>query len=57
MDDWSLDKKSLGKWQWLQHYKSILPPKRIQRMTNIVGLTCTVGGTIPRFTIGIEQDN
>ena len=26
-------------------------------MTNNVGLTCSVGDTILRFTISIEQDN
>ena len=26
MDDWNLDEHSLGKWQWLQHGKSIIPP-------------------------------
>ena len=26
-------------------------------MINDVGLTISVGGTIPRFTISIEQDN
>ena len=25
MDDWNVDGTSLGKWQWLQHYKSIIP--------------------------------
>ena len=25
MDDWNLDEKSLGKWQYLQHCKSIIP--------------------------------
>ena len=27
MDDWNLDKKSLGKWQWLQHCESVVPKK------------------------------
>ena len=27
MDNWNLDGKSLGKWQYLQHYKSITPPQ------------------------------
>jgi hypothetical protein len=26
-------------------------------MTNNVGLTCSVGDTLPRFTVSIEQDN
>ena len=25
MDDWDLDEKLLGKWQKLQHYKSLIP--------------------------------
>ena len=37
------------------------PPKKKQKtkqgMTNNVGLTFSVGDTIPRFTISIEQDN
>ena len=33
------------------------PPKYLQGMTNNVGLTCSVGDTIPGFTISIEQDN
>ena len=27
MDDWILDEKLLGKWQWLQHCKSIITQK------------------------------
>ena len=27
MDNWHLDEKSLGKWQYWQHYKSVIPPK------------------------------
>ena len=33
------------------------PNKKLQGMTNNVGLTFSVGDTIPRFTISIEQDN
>ena len=33
------------------------PQKKLQGMTNNVGLTFSVGDTIPRFTISIEQDN
>ena len=33
------------------------PPTNAQGMTNNVGLTFSVGGTTPRFTISIEQDN
>jgi hypothetical protein len=28
MDDWKLDEKSLGKWQWLQHCKFVIPPQK-----------------------------
>ena len=27
MDDGNLDEKSLGKWQYLKHYRSIIPHK------------------------------
>ena len=33
------------------------PPKNLQGKAKNVGLTFSVGGTIPRFTISIEQDN
>ena len=33
------------------------PPKHLQGMTNGVGLESSVGDTILRFTISIEQDN
>ena len=32
-------------------------PENLQEMTNYVGLKFSVGDTIPRFTIYIEQDN
>jgi hypothetical protein len=54
MDDWNLDEKPLGKWQYLQHRKSIILPK-ITRSNNNVGLTSSVGDIIPQFTINIEQ--
>ena len=60
MDDWNLDEKSLRKWQYLQHNKSIIPPpqiKKLQGLTNNVGLTISVGDTTPWFTIDSEQDN
>jgi hypothetical protein len=38
------------------HYKCVIP-KKLQGMTNIVGLTFSVGDTTPRFIINIEQDN
>jgi hypothetical protein len=55
MDDchgwWKLDEKSLGKWQYLQHYKSIIPPpQKIQGMTNNVGLTFGISDTTPWFS-------
>ena len=25
MDDWNSEEQSLGKWRYLQHYKSIIP--------------------------------
>jgi hypothetical protein len=31
--------------------------KILQGVTNNVGLTCSVGDTMPQFTISIEQDN
>jgi hypothetical protein len=33
------------------------PPKKLQGMTNNVGLTFSVGDIIPQFTINIEQDD
>ena len=35
---------------------NLLSPKNWQGMTNIVGLTFSVGDTVPWFTISIEQD-
>jgi hypothetical protein len=32
-------------------------PKKLQGMTNNVGLTFNVGDTLPWFMISIEQDN
>jgi hypothetical protein len=48
-----LDEKSLGKCETWQIYN---PPKKIQGMTNNVGLTFSVGDTMAGFTISIEQD-
>ena len=56
MDDWNLYEKTLGKWQFLQRCKSMIP-KNLQEMTNNIGLTSIVGDPIPRFTISIQQDN
>ena len=33
-----------------------ISPQKLQGMTNIVGLTISVGDIIPRFTISFEQD-
>jgi hypothetical protein len=49
-DDWKLDEKSLGKRQ-------VIPNKKLQGMTNNVGLAFSVGDTTSQFTISIEQDN
>ena len=38
-------------------FKSIIPPKELQGVTNYVGLTFSFGDTIMRVTISIEQDN
>ena len=57
IDDLNLDEKPLGKWQYLQHWKSIIPQKTLQRMTNNVGLMFSVGDTILCFKINIEQDD
>jgi hypothetical protein len=57
MDDWNLDEKSLVKWQWSQHYKSIIRSENLQEMTNNVGLAFSVGDTTRWFTINTEQDN
>jgi hypothetical protein len=45
-----LDEKSLGKRQ-------VIPNKKLQGMTNNVGLAFSVGDTTSQFTISIEQDN
>ena len=44
---------------FLQHCKPITPPKKffLQGMTNNVGLTFSVGDTLPQFTISTEQIN
>ena len=39
----------------MQHYKSLIP-KKLQEMTNIVGLSFRIDDPTPRFTIIIEQD-
>ena len=44
MGGWDLDEKSLGKWQKLQHCKSIIP-QNLQGMKKI-GLTFSVGSQI-----------
>ena len=37
MDDWNLDEKSLGKWQYLQHHKSTIPPKIYEEWQIMLG--------------------
>ena len=37
-----MDENPLGKWQQLQHCKSIIPHKFFQEMRNNVGLTFSV---------------
>ena len=39
----------------MQHYKTIIPHKNLQGMTNNVGLTFSVGDTAPRFTTHIWE--
>ena len=41
----------------MQHCNCTIPPKKIQGMTNNVGLTFSVGDTIQWFTISIKQGN
>ena len=36
---------------------NLYSPQKIQRMTNNIGSTFSVGDTIPWFTSSIEQDN
>jgi hypothetical protein len=38
----------------MQHCKSIIPQFCLQGMTHNVGLTFSVGDTIPRFTISMS---
>jgi hypothetical protein len=56
MDNWNSYEKSLGKWQFLQHCKPMIP-QNLQEMTNNNGLTFSVGDSIPRFIISIQQEN
>ena len=37
MGDWNLDEKSLGKWQYLQHCKSLIPPKIYKEQQTMLG--------------------
>ena len=46
MEDWNLDEKSLGKWQQLQQYNSIIPHKIYNKWTKNVGFTFCVGDAI-----------
>ena len=53
IDDWNLDEKSIGKWYYLQHCKSTIPPKNYNKWRIIF----SVGDTKPQLTIDIEQDS
>ena len=58
MDDWNWNEKSLGKWQYLQHYKSIIPQKKMHKEWQIMlGSHLVLVTQIPQFTISIEKDN
>ena len=48
---------SVSKWLSLQHRKFRIRPKSYKGLTNNVGLTFSVGDTIWRSTISVEQDN
>ena len=37
MDDWNLDENLLSKWQYLQHCKSIIPPKNYKEWQIMLG--------------------
>jgi hypothetical protein len=55
MDGWNLDESHLisdSNCNTINLYS----PQKIQGMTNNVWLTFSVGGTIPRFIISIDQD-
>ena len=53
------------KFGWKNHLGSdnncntinVWSPKKLQGITNNIGLTFSVGDTIPRYAISIEQDN
>ena len=34
-----------------------IPPRKLQGVTNNIGLTISVGDTIPWYTISIKQDD
>jgi hypothetical protein len=44
MDDWNLDEKTLGKWQYLQHYKYINLPKIARNEREKTRKTSVSGG-------------
>ena len=52
-----MDEQSLGRRQYLQHYKHIISQIFSQKMTHNVGFISSVGETIPQFTINNQQDN
>ena len=55
MDDWNLNEKPLGKWQYLQHYKFIICQENYKEWQIMLGLTFSVGDTTLQFKISIEQ--
>ena len=57
IDDWTLDEKTLCKWQSLQHCKYIIPEKFYNDRQIMLAWHLVAGDTTPQFTINIEQDN
>ena len=58
MDDWNLEEKThLVSDNYYNNVNPYSPHKILQGRTNNIGLTFSVGDTIPRFPITIEQDN
>ena len=42
---------------WMKSLRGFYIPQKLQGLANNVGLTFSVGDTILKFTISIEQDN
>ena len=57
MDDVNLDEESLGKWQLLQHCKSIIPHKIYKGWPIMLGSHLVLATLQLRFTISVEQEN